>query len=91
MNNKIKEKELWKKALDLFPMGVQTASKQPSLFVDGVYPKFIERARGCYIYDIKGNKYIDLMMGLGPIILGYNHQSTNDAIKKQLDKGMIFS
>ena len=30
-------------------------------------------------------------MGIGPIILGYNHPNTNQAIKKQLKKGIIFS
>ena len=30
-------------------------------------------------------------MGIGPIILGYNHPNTNRAIKKQLKKGIIFS
>jgi glutamate-1-semialdehyde 2,1-aminomutase len=36
-------------------------------------------------------KYLDYMCALGPIILGYNHKSTNRAIKKQLKNGIIFS
>lgn len=83
--------ELWKKAVSLMPRGTQTMSKCPDQFVDGVYPKFASRAEGAYIWDEDGNKYLDYMCGLGPIILGYNHQKTNQAIKEQLEKGIIFS
>mgnify|MGYP003653433582 FL=1 len=31
------------------------------------------------------------MCGLGPIILGYNHEPTNRAIRAQLAKGIIFT
>ena len=83
--------ELWDKAVTLMPRGTQTMSKCPDQFVDGVYPKFASRANGAYIWDENGNKYLDFMCGLGPIILGYNHHSTNQAIRDQLEKGIIFS
>ena len=85
------QEELWENALRLMPRGTQTMSKCPDQFVDGVYPKFVDRAEGAYIYDIEGRKYLDYMCGLGPIILGYNHESTNRAIRAQLAKGIIFT
>jgi glutamate-1-semialdehyde aminotransferase len=66
-------------------------SKCPDQFVDGVYPKFVKSGKGAYLYGLDGKKYLDYMCALGPIILGYNHRSTNKAIKNQLKNGIIFS
>jgi glutamate-1-semialdehyde aminotransferase len=81
----------WENAVRLMPRGTQTMSKCPDQFVDGVYPKFALNASGAYITCEDGSEYLDFMCGLGPIILGYNHEATNQAIKQQLDKGIIFS
>lgn len=86
-----KEQDLWEKAVNLMPRGTQTMSKCPDQFVDGVYPKFAEKAEGAYLTGLDGKEYLDFMCGLGPIILGYNHENTNNAIKDQLEKGIIFS
>jgi len=91
MRKKINEEELWNIAVKLMPRGTQTMSKCPDQFVDGVYPKFVKSGKGAYLTDLKGKKYLDYMCGLGPIILGYNHTKTNNAIKKQLKDGIIFS
>jgi glutamate-1-semialdehyde aminotransferase len=88
---KIDEQALWDNAVRLMPRGTQTMSKCPDQFVDGVYPKFVKSGKGAYLYGLDGKKYLDYMCALGPIILGYNHKSTNRAIKKQLKNGIIFS
>jgi glutamate-1-semialdehyde aminotransferase len=85
------ENPSWENAVKLMPRGTQTMSKCPDQFVDGAYPKFAIKASGAYITCEDGNDYLDFMCGLGPVILGYNHEATNNAIKKQLDKGVIFS
>ena len=87
----INEESLWSSAVDLMPRGTQTMSKCPDQFVDGVYPKFISKGKGAYVWDLNKNKYLDYMCALGPIILGYNHKKTHKAILKQLKKGCIFS
>jgi glutamate-1-semialdehyde aminotransferase len=86
-----KEEDLWEKAISLMPRGTQTMSKCPDQFVDGVYPKFATEAKGAYLTGLDGKEYLDFMCGLGPIILGYNHDNTNEAVKQQLEKGIIFS
>lgn len=85
------ENDLWQKALDLMPRGTQTMSKCPDQFVDGVYPKFAKSAHGARIACLDGKTYLDYMCGLGPIILGYNHNSTNKAVTEQIKDGIIFS
>ena len=90
MNN-CTDDDYWSNALRLMPRGTQTMSKCPDQFVDGVYPKFASHAKGTRIYTRTGESYLDYMCALGPIILGYNHDRTNNAIKAQLEKGIIFS
>jgi len=79
------------RALEVIPKGTQTASKCYDQWAKGTAPIFCSKAKGPYIWDVDGNKFIDHMMALGPIILGYNHRPTNKAVKQQLAKGMIFS
>ena len=72
-------------------MGAQTYSKSYRYYCQGDSPAFIECGEGCYLYDVDGNKYIDFVCALGPITIGYNNKEINDAVKKQLDKGISFS
>ena len=55
---------LWERAQRVIPCGTQTLSKAPSQFVDGVSPKFLARGRGCHVWDVDGNEYIDWPMAL---------------------------
>lgn len=51
------------------------------------YPLAIEisHAKGCYIYDILGKKYLDFVAGVSANSLGHNHPKISEAIKNQLD------
>ena len=89
--NIAKSNELKFKGRSLLPALSQTFSKSPSSFVEGIYPVYAEKAQGCHLYDVDGNEYIDYLMALGPIVLGYNYPAINEAIQEQLKKGIIFS
>ncbi len=86
-----KSNELLKRAIEVTPLGAQTYSKSYRYYCQGDSPAFIERGDGCYLYDVDGNKFIDFVCALGPITIGYNNKEINDAVKKQLDKGISFS
>ena len=43
----------------------------------------IAKAKGSYIYDISGKKYLDFVAGVSANSLGHNHQKVSEAIKKQ--------
>lgn len=45
----------------------------------------VSHAKGSYIYDTDGNRYLDLVAGVSAVTLGHCHPRVNDAIKKQLD------
>lgn len=45
----------------------------------------VSHAKGSYIFDTKGKKYLDFVAGVSACTLGHQNQKVNDAIKKQLD------
>lgn len=45
----------------------------------------VSHAKGSYIFDAKGKKYLDFVAGVSACTLGHQNQKVNDAIKKQLD------
>ena len=89
--NITKSNQLYKKALKIIPMGSQTYSKGVKAFSDGVSPKFLKKGKGCEVWDVDGNKFIDYVMANQPLILGYADPDVNNAIKKQLTLGSTFS
>src|SRR3989344_7808147 len=75
----------------LIPGLSQTFSKGPNQFVRGVSPIYLDRGKGSHVWDVDGNEFIDFILALGPVTLGYNYPSTNKAIINQLKKGIAFS
>lgn len=86
-----KTDKLKRKGLNKIPGLTQTLAKSPSQFSEQFSPIFADRGNGALITDYENNSFIDTIMGVGPLILGYKNISINDAIKKQLNKGIIFS
>ena len=73
------------------PLGSQTFSKSRTQYPVGVSPLFINKARGAYVWDIDGNKYIDLVNSLAAITIGYKNKNIDNSVRKQMKKGTIFS
>ena len=53
-------------------------------------PLFISKAKGQYIYDVDGNKFIDYVGSWGPMILGHAHPHVVAAIRKAATNGTSF-
>ena len=47
------------------------------------YPLALHRGRGCYVYDLDGNRYLDLISGIGVNSLGYAHPRITKVIRHQ--------
>jgi glutamate-1-semialdehyde aminotransferase len=86
-----KSKELLQRGYNVIPGASQTFSKGPSQWPRGMSPNYLVRGKGAWVWDIDGNKYLDHLMALGPIILGYGCEEVNNVIKKQIDDGVVFS
>lgn len=86
-----KSLRLLKKAKNVIPCATQTLSKGYTQWSVGASPLFLESAKGCEVYDVDGNSYIDYGMALGPFILGYCDFDIDKAVRKQLEKGTMFT
>ena len=75
----------------LIPWGTQTNGKRSDPAMGSSAPRFVERAEGCRFLATNGRWYIDYRSALGPIILGYNHPAVQEAVRRQLDNGVVFS
>lgn len=73
------------------PLGSQTFSKSRTQYPVGISPLFIKKAKGCHVWDLDGNKYIDLVSALASVTLGYGDSRVNTAVRKQLRRGVSFS
>ncbi|NOZ24149.1 MAG: aminotransferase class III-fold pyridoxal phosphate-dependent enzyme [Planctomycetes bacterium] len=82
--------DLWQQALALIPGGSQTMSKRAKNFAYGAYPIYVDHAKGAHVWDVDGNEYIDYVMALGPVTLGYRYPCVDQAIRDQLEKGIVF-
>lgn len=90
-SNFVRSEELVDRAFKVIPSGTQTFSKGPNQWARGVSPAFLERGDGAWVWDVDGNRYLDHLMALGPIVLGYNNQAVNEAVSRQLSNGTVFS
>lgn len=92
MNKKFKESNrFFNKVSRIIPLASQTFSKSYLQFIKGQAPLFITHGKGSRVWDIDGHEYVDFINGLLIVILGYQYPAVDEAIKKQLEKGISFS
>lgn len=91
MRNYARSLEWLSRAKARIPSASQTYSKSYRYYCEGAAPAFIERGAGCRLWDVDGNSYIDYLLALGPITLGYADPVVDAAIERQLRKGIVFS
>ncbi|MBN1156403.1 aminotransferase class III-fold pyridoxal phosphate-dependent enzyme, partial [Candidatus Woesearchaeota archaeon] len=90
-NSYKKSIELWEKSKKFVVPGSSIIAKDPRLYTYGAYPIFLTEGNGAIVKDIDGNEFIDFQGSLGANILGTAYPKVNQAIKKQLSKGTLFS
>ncbi|MFZ5540473.1 MAG: aminotransferase class III-fold pyridoxal phosphate-dependent enzyme [Pseudomonadota bacterium] len=92
IEHRYRNSEQWlARALKTIPLGSQTFSKSRTQYPYGVSPYFIERGTGSHVWDADGNEYVDFIMSLAAVTLGYQDPDVTDAVRRQLEVGVIFS
>ena len=86
-----KSTEFLTRAEATIPIGSQTFSKSRTQYPVGISPLFATRAKGPYVWDLDGNRYIDLVSNLAAITLGYRNKKVDSAVRKQMSLGNGFS
>lgn len=80
--------KLWKRAKRVIPGGNMLLSKRAEMFLPDLWPAYFSKAKGCNVWDLDGNEYIDMsIMGIGTNILGYGHPEVDDAVRATVDAG----
>jgi len=53
------------------------------------YPTYMTKGRGCYLYDVDGNEYIDMLNNYTSLIHGHAHPKIIKAVQSQMQKGSV--
>lgn len=77
------------KSHDLIPGGCHTYAKGDDQYPT-FSPGFIQRGKGCYVWDVDGNEYIEYGMGLRSVTLGHAFEPVIEAVIQQLQLGSNF-
>jgi glutamate-1-semialdehyde 2,1-aminomutase len=80
--------KLWKRAKNIIPGGNMLLSKRAEMFLPDLWPAYFSKAKGCNVWDLDGQKYIDMsVMGIGTNSLGYGHPEVDAAVYKTIENG----
>ncbi len=88
MMNRTLSENLFNKALELIPGGVNSPVR--AFRNVGGNPFFTKRAKGAQLEDVDGNHYIDYIGTWGPAILGHAPLVVTEAVHEAAKKGVSF-
>ncbi len=77
----------WHRAKGSLVLGTQALARGPGQSVSDVAPKFLARGKGCRVWDVDGNEYIDASLGLAAVPLGHAHPEVAAAVQEILLQG----
>ena len=84
--------KLWKRAKQVIPGGSMLLSKRAEMFLPEQWPAYFSKAKGCKVWDLDGNEYIDMsIMGIGTNTLGYGHPEVDEAVLRTVQAGNMSS
>ena len=82
--------QLFERAKQLMPVGVQLFSKKPEGVLPGQWPTYYSRAEGCHVWDLDGRRYVDMMQtSIGATLLGACDPDVSAAVISAVEKGTM--
>ena len=88
MNKLTKSLEMQERAKRRIPGMTQLLSKRPDMFSLGVWPGYFSKAKGVEVWDLDGNRYIDMSIsGIGANVLGYADPDVDVAVQEAIANG----
>ena len=80
--------KLWRRAKKVIPGGNMLLSKRAEQYLQKGWPSYFSRAKGCRVWDLDGNEYIDAgLFGIGTNILGFGHPKVDEAVMQVIQTG----
>ena len=81
---------LYRAARQRIPGGTQLLSKRPEMLLPEQWPSYYSKAQGVEVWDLDGNKYIDMSHnGIGTCILGAADPDVDEAVKAAIEDGSM--
>src|SRR3989442_128600 len=50
----------------------------------------VKEAHGAYLWDMNGRRYLDFLLGSGPMLLGHAHPAVIEAVERQVRRGTSY-
>jgi glutamate-1-semialdehyde aminotransferase len=82
--------QLYERSREVIPGGVP-GIRAPENFVAGAYPVFLAGGDGAWITDVDGNRYLDMLLGYGPMILGHADPGVDRAAWARQEQGFCLN
>lgn len=87
-----KGQKLYRRAKRVIPGGTMLLSKRPEMHLPDGWPCYYEKTKGCSVWDLDGNEYLDMgLMGVGTNTLGYSNSEVDQAVSDVVSKGNLSS
>ena len=80
--NLTRSNQHWHKAVTRLPLGVASNFR----YWGEERTIYVKQGRGARIEDIDGNRYVDYLLGLGPMILGHRPATVTAAVHRAIDE-----
>jgi glutamate-1-semialdehyde 2,1-aminomutase len=82
-----KTQSLQQRAQKVLPLGVNSNFR---FWGDEITP-YVQKAKGAYLWDVDGKRYLDYRMAFGPIILGHSYDEVDSKVIEEIQKGILFA
>ena len=79
--------KLYNFAKTLIPGGTTLFSKRSELHLPEKWPAYFVRSKKINVWDLKGEKYLDMFCAVGTSILGYSNANINKSLIKNINEG----
>jgi glutamate-1-semialdehyde 2,1-aminomutase len=76
-----------KRAQQVMPLGVNSNFR---FWGQGITP-YVDRAKGAYLWDLDGRRFIDYRLAFGPVILGHAYDQVDARVIEEIRKGVLFA
>ncbi|MBI3162273.1 MAG: aspartate aminotransferase family protein [Chloroflexi bacterium] len=82
-----KTQSIQERAQNVMPLGVNSNFRY---WGEGITP-YVEKAKGSYLWDVDGKKYIDYRLAFGPVILGHSYPEVDSKVIEEIQRGVLFA
>lgn len=79
--------DLWARAWEKISCGTNLVSKRAERYDPQSWPSYYTKCQGAHVWDSAGRRYVDMVGGVGAILLGYADPAVTRAVQRRLSQG----